>query len=89
MKRKRVRIISTGRFFNRISYDISLPIFDGIEHQAKTLGRLICIKEPSYSQRQNVISYDVIFEKDSTMSQISISLLRSIISKFIRTVLFW
>ena len=35
---------------------------------------MICIKEPSYSQRQNVISYDVIFEKDSTMSQISISL---------------
>ena len=34
----------------------------------------MCIKEPSYSQRQNVISYDVIFEKDSTMSQISISL---------------
>ena len=68
------RIISTGRFFNRISYDISLPIFDGIEHQAKTLGRLMCIKEPSYSQRQNVISYDVVFEKDSTMSQISISL---------------
>jgi len=68
------RIISTGRFFNRISYDISLPIFDGIEQQAENLGKVICIKEPSYSQRQNVISYDVIFEKDSTMSQISISL---------------
>ena len=43
--------------------------------QTETLGRLMCIKEPSYSQRKkNVISYDVVFEKDSTMSQISISL---------------
>ena len=71
------RIISTGRYFSRISYEISLPIFDGNSYEhlgIEELGRLLCIKEPRYSQRKNLISYDVVFEKLSTLSQISISI---------------
>ena len=71
------RIISTGRYFSRISYEISLPIFDGNSYEhlgIEGLGRLLCIKEPKYSQRRNMISYDVVFEKLSTLSQISISI---------------
>ena len=71
------RIISTGRYFSRISYEISLPIFDGNSYEhlgIEGLGRLLCIKEPRYSQRKNLISYDVVFEKLSTLSQISISI---------------
>ena len=71
------RIITTGRYFSRISYEISLPIFDGNSYEhlgIEGLGRLLCIKEPRYSQRKNLISYDVVFEKLSTLSQISISI---------------
>ena len=71
------RIISTGRYFNRISYDISLPCFDGSGYEhlgVEGLGRLICIKEPRYSQRKNMVSYDILFEKNTTLSQISISI---------------
>ena len=71
------RIISTGRYFSRISYEISLPIFDGNSYEhlgIEGLGRLLCIKEPRYSQRKNLISYDIVFEKLSTLSQISISI---------------
>jgi hypothetical protein len=71
------RIISTGRYFSRISYEISLPIFDGNSYEhlgIEGLGRLLCIKEPRYSQRKNMISYDIVFEKLSTLSQISISI---------------
>ena len=70
------RIITTGRFFNRISYDISLPVFFSniYNNPIEGLGRLMCIKEPSYSQRQNVKSYDIVFEKDKTLNQISISI---------------
>lgn len=71
------RIISTGRYFSRISYEISLPIFDGNSYEhlgIEGLGRLLCVKEPRYSQRKNLISYDIVFEKLSTLSQISISI---------------
>ena len=71
------RVISTGRYFSRISYEISLPIFDGNSYEhlgIEGLGRLMGIKEPKYSQRRNMISYDVVFEKLSTLSQISISI---------------
>ena len=71
------RIITTGRYFSRISYEISLPIFDGNSYEhlgIEGLGRLLCIKEPRYSQRKNLISYDIVFEKLSTLSQISISI---------------
>jgi hypothetical protein len=71
------RVISTGRYFSRISYEISLPIFDGNSYEhlgIEGLGRLLSIKEPKYSQRRNMISYDVVFEKLSTLSQISISI---------------
>ena len=49
------RIISTGRYFSRISYEISLPIFDGNSYEhlgIEGLGRLLCVKEPRYSQRK-------------------------------------
>jgi len=71
------RIISTGRYFSRILYDLSLPCFDGTGYEhlnVRGLGRLICIKEPKYSQRRNMISYDILFERDTTLSQISISI---------------
>jgi|TARA_B100001093_G_scaffold239562_1_gene229465 hypothetical protein len=72
------RIISTGRYFNRVAYDISLPwqfSNSGYEHRGLYgLGRLICIKEPRYSQRKKMISYDLLFERSTTLSQVSISI---------------
>jgi hypothetical protein len=78
-------VINTGKFFNRISYKIDLPIFDfsigyldGYEKNRykniENFGRVISIREPRSSQRANVVSYDVLLERGNELTRISVSI---------------
>ena len=69
-------IITTGKIFSQISYDVSLPVCYGNGYDStnlEELGRLISIKNQELPKKETV-TYDVVFEKKDELSQITINL---------------
>lgn len=71
-------IISTGKVFSQISYDVSLPICFGNgydQNNLESLGRLISIREPRIVQLwKEIVTYELVFEKRNELSQITLNL---------------
>ena len=64
-------IITTGKIFSQISYDVSLPVCYGNEYDSTnlaSLGRLISIREPRIVQVwKETVTYELVFEKKDTL----------------------
>ena len=71
-------IITTGKIFSQISYDVSLPVCYGNGYDStnlESLGRLISIREPRIVQVwKETVTYELVFEKKDQLSQITINL---------------
>lgn len=71
-------IITTGKTFSQISYDISLPVSYGNGYDSinlESLGRLVSIREPRLAQVwKETVTYELVFEKKDELSQITINL---------------